>query len=345
MLLFYLGAAVWGSQFPVDYKRNQIYVATGNYYQLPDSVQKCVDETSNLTLFSDPCNQPGAYGQAILALDMDTGIIRWNQILGPINAYTSVCVSSPTHVNCPPNPGKDADFGQAPILKLDMKFKLGGENRDQLFVGQKSGIVYGFDAQTGTIVWSNQVAPGATSGGILFGSAADDQYIYVGNNNGNGLNYTLPDGSITAKASWSALDLITGELKWTTVDPTTNILQTSANFALTIWDQLVLVQGGTKPFRNNPPIKGCLYGLNKTNGQILYEKCVEDTILGSGGSVARNIIYVTIGYMTPREATDGVMALQLPQYLEIDPDTDSAFNKKTPLIFYPFCLFCLFLVF
>src|ERR1700728_4128776 len=121
--LIYLGAAIWGSQFPIDYKRNQIYIATGNYYKLPALVQKCLNETSNLTLYSDPCDQPNAYGQAILALDMSTGIVRWSQNLGSINAYTIACgLPGPLpHVNCPPNPGNDSDFGQAPILKLNLR--------------------------------------------------------------------------------------------------------------------------------------------------------------------------------------------------------------------------------
>ncbi|CAF3083491.1 unnamed protein product [Rotaria sp. Silwood2] len=310
----YSGAGVWGSQFPVDYKRNQIYIGTGNYYKLPPLVQQCLDETTNLTLYSDPCNQPGVYGQAILALDMSTGIIRWSRTLASIEAWTVACLfpDSVPNPNCPSKPGLDFDFGQAPILKLNLKYKFGGNNRDQLFVGQKSGIAYDFDAETGTLIWSNQVSPGSYAGGMEFGSAADDQYLYVGNNNVEGLRYTLPDGTTTTKASWSALDLVTGDIKWTTVDPTTDITQTSAYFALTIWDQLVLVQGGTLPYSTSNPIKGCLYGLNKKNGKILYEKCIQNTPLGTGASVAKNTIYVGVGYNISRVATDGILALQLP---------------------------------
>jgi len=272
-----------------------------------------VDDTSNLTLFSHPCDQPGAYGQAVVAVDMTTGIIRWGQNVGPINAWNKAChsVLNPNSP-CPPNPGNDSDFGQAPILKLNLMYKLGGSNRDQLFVGQKSGIAFGLDAETGAVIWSTPVAPGAHGGGIKLGSAADDQYLYVGNNNADRLNYTLPNGTITTKASWSALDLVTGDIKWTTVDPTINITQTSADLALTVWDQLVLVQGGSYPGSTDNYIKGCLYGLNKTNGEVLYEWCMENAPIGSGASVARNTIYVTIGYHTTRPATDGIVALQLP---------------------------------
>ena len=239
-----------------------------------------------MTLYSDPCNQPGAYGQAILALDISTGIVRWSRNLGSIDAWTAACIfpGSATNPNCPSRPGEDSDFGQAPILKLNVKYKFGGKNRDQLFVGQKSGIAYGFDAETGTIIWSNQVAPGSYAGGIQYGSAADDKYLYVGNNNARSLSYTLPDGTTTTKASWSALDLVTGDIKWTTVDPTTNVTRTSAYFALAVWDQLVLVQGGNPPTAAGNATHGCLYGLNKENGQVLFEKCIDDTPLGSGAS-------------------------------------------------------------
>jgi polyvinyl alcohol dehydrogenase (cytochrome) len=308
--LIYLGATVWGSQFPVDYKRNQIYVATANYYKLPDLIQQCVNDTHNLTLYSDPCDLPGAYGEAVIALDMTTGIVRWSRNIGAVNGYVDGC--GHPHPNCPPYPGDDTDFGQAPILKLNLTYKLGGKNRDQLFVGQKSGIAFNFDAETGRSIWSNQVAPGGNGGGMKFGSAADDQYLYVGNMNGGGLNYTLPNGTITTKASWSALDLVTGDIKWTTVDPTTNINQTSADLALTVWDQLVLVQGGSYTGATEGPIKGCLYGLNKMNGEVLYEWCIENSTIGSGASVAKNTIYVGLGYLMPRPATDGIVALQLP---------------------------------
>lgn len=311
--LYFSGAAVWGSQFPVDYERNQIYIATGNYYEVPKPVQKCLDDTNNLTLFSDPCNQPGAYGDTILALDMDTGLIRWSRILEPVDAWTGACISpSGQNPNCPARPGPDYDFAQAPILKKDFKYKFGGAKRDQLFVGQKSGIAHCLDAETGTVTWSNQVSPGSFAGGMELGSAADDQHLYVGNNNGASLSYALPDGSTTTKASWSALDLVTGNIKWTTVDPTANVNRTSAFFPLTVWDELVLVEGGSPPIGLNTPIKGCLYGLNKKTGRILYEKCIENTPLGGGASVAKNTIYVGIGYDITRAATDGVLALQLP---------------------------------
>ncbi|CAF4171164.1 unnamed protein product, partial [Rotaria sordida] len=133
---------------------------------------------------------------------MSTGIVRWSRNLGSIDAWTAACLFSGSvpNPNCPPKPGSDSDFGQAPILKLNLKYKFGGKNRDQLFVGQKSGVAYGFDAETGTVIWSTQVSPASYLGGMLFGSAADDRYLYIGNNDADSLSYTLPDGTTTTKA-------------------------------------------------------------------------------------------------------------------------------------------------
>ena len=82
-----------------------------------------------------------------------------------------------------------------------------------MFVGQKSGVVYGIDATTETVILSNHVSPNSPFGRIEFGSSADDNYIYVGSNNGIGLNYTLFDGTTIIKSSWSTLDLVTGDIK------------------------------------------------------------------------------------------------------------------------------------
>src|SRR2546422_990442 len=80
---------------------------------------------------------------------------------------------NPNTANCPENPGEDLDFGSSPILK-----NVGG--KDLLIVGQKSGVVHALDpAQLGKIVWQVRVGRGGALGGIEWGSAADDENIYV----------------------------------------------------------------------------------------------------------------------------------------------------------------------
>jgi hypothetical protein len=64
-----------------------------------------------------------------------------------------VCsLPGPVNPNCPPIPGPDADFGEAPMLLTVLLPKRG--LTDILVTGQKSGFVWGLDAQTGSVIWA-----------------------------------------------------------------------------------------------------------------------------------------------------------------------------------------------
>jgi polyvinyl alcohol dehydrogenase (cytochrome) len=70
--------------------------------------------------------------------------------------------------------GPDFDFGNSPILRT-----LPGGRR-VLTLGQKSGVVYGLAPdERGRILWQYRAGKGGALGGIEWGSAADDQNIYV----------------------------------------------------------------------------------------------------------------------------------------------------------------------
>ncbi|CAF1105539.1 unnamed protein product [Didymodactylos carnosus] len=316
----YSGAAVWGSAFSVDRKRNTIYVATGNNYRLPKSIQKCIGKTKKIRRYfvADPCQERENYGQSVLALDISTGVVRWVQSLGPINAFTQACArvgntSKPTGTNCPKNPGPDYDFGQQPILKRNIAYKFGGEKRDQIYVGQKSGQAYSFDAETGYLIWTVKTGPGSPTGGMEFGSAADNNYFYAGNNNADYKRYILPNGNKTNSPGWSSINLKTGKIRWTTVDPH----RTGSAFGpLTVWNKLLLVIGGDQPVITEPGqtastiLQGCVYGLRKSDGYILYKRCFQ-SLIGGGVSVVDKTIYLGVGYDFARPE-DGLYALQLP---------------------------------
>ncbi|CAF1154689.1 unnamed protein product [Didymodactylos carnosus] len=286
---------------------------------LPKSIQKCISGTEKIKhLFvADPCQERDNYGQSVMAIDMNSGQVRWVESLGPINAFTASCLalgaSKTSAINCPKNPGPDYDFGQAPILKRHIPYKFGGEKRDQIYVGQKSGQAYAFDAETGYLIWTTVGGPGSAVGGMEFGSSADDDYFYVGNNNADLKQYTLPNERKTRAPSWSSISLKTGKIRWTTTDP--QGLNGSAFAPLTIWDQLVLVQGGTQPLSirmqgDSNFTRGCLYGLRKDDGHMLYEKCIDNKI-GGGASVVDKIIYLGSGYQLTT-SSGGLYALELP---------------------------------
>jgi polyvinyl alcohol dehydrogenase (cytochrome) len=143
------GVAIWTSP-TLDVAKNLIYVATGNAYTSPAA------PTSD----------------AVVALDMASGAIQWVQQATPNDVYVIGC--KPGVENCPTEVGPDFDFGNAPILRT-----LPGGRRI-LTLGQKSGVVYGMDPDDkGKIVWQMRAGKGGELGGIEWGSAADDQNVYV----------------------------------------------------------------------------------------------------------------------------------------------------------------------
>jgi polyvinyl alcohol dehydrogenase (cytochrome) len=143
------GAAIWTSP-TLDVAKNTIYVATGNAYTSPAA------PTSD----------------AVVALDMTSGKILWSQQVTPNDVFVIGC--KPGVENCPDDVGPDFDFGNSPILRT-----LPGGRR-VLTLGQKSGVVYGLAPdERGRILWQYRAGKGGALGGIEWGSAADDQNIYV----------------------------------------------------------------------------------------------------------------------------------------------------------------------
>jgi len=144
------GAAVWSAP-TVDPVTKSLYVATGDAYSMPAAPTT----------------------DAIVALDLETGAIKWANQTTAGDAFTMACgAADPT--NCPEKEGPDHDFGQSPILVT-----LAGGKR-VIVAGQKSGVVHGFDPdQGGKKLWSTTVGRGGALGGIEWGSASDGQNMYV----------------------------------------------------------------------------------------------------------------------------------------------------------------------
>jgi polyvinyl alcohol dehydrogenase (cytochrome) len=148
------GAGVWSAP-TIDVQRQALYVATGDNYSDPPS------ETSD----------------AIVAFDLATGRMLWHWQATANDSYVVSCFSADrTNTNCPESNGPDHDFGQSPILVS----LLSGQR--VLVVGQKSGVVHALDPdQEGKILWQTRVGKGGALGGIMWGSAADQDHVYVAN--------------------------------------------------------------------------------------------------------------------------------------------------------------------
>ena len=173
------GATVWSSP-TIDPKRKLLYVATGNGYSDPDI--KTAD--------------------AIVAMDLETGAIRWSQQASPDMFNWDCGPRSARLGNCPPNAGTDVDFGGSPIL-MDA-----GNGRELLVAGQKSAVVHAFDPDhRGKIVWQTRIGKGGPGGGIQWGIAAGEGLVFA----------PISDsvrGDPTSGGGLFALDAATGKVVW-----------------------------------------------------------------------------------------------------------------------------------
>ena len=144
------GAGIWSTP-TIDERLGVLYVSTGDNYSDPSS------KTSD----------------SVLAMSLKTGELLWSRQLTENDAFNTSC-TSPSPANCPDAKGPDFDFGQPPIL-----VDFGGGNR-ALVIAQKSGMVHAIDPdKKGTILWQTRAAQGGYLGGSQWGSASDEQKLYV----------------------------------------------------------------------------------------------------------------------------------------------------------------------
>ncbi len=201
----YSGGAVWGSSPVVDLTRHLVYVATGNNYAKPTdpTYLDCIGAGGA----EGACLSPEDYLDSVLALDTSTGAVKWSKRLRDDDDWNTACLQDmPGAGNCPVGAGPDYDFGSMPN-----EFPVGSAM--DIGAGQKSGIYSAFDADTGQLLWAQQVGPGGSLGGILWGSATDGARIYVAIGNPSGQSYA---GGTAG--SWAALDAVSGNILWQVPD-------------------------------------------------------------------------------------------------------------------------------
>lgn len=172
------GAAVWDTP-TLDPARGVLYVGTGDDY----------------TDISAPT------ADAVMALDLATGKVRWVRQLRPHDHWTAGCSFGGP---CPQPAGPDADIGGSVLL---VKLASG---RDVLVAGAKSGVVYGLDPdQRGRLLWQKRVGAGGLFGGIEWGMAAIGGTVYVP------ISDSLPTHPADAPhPGLAAVSAATGKLLW-----------------------------------------------------------------------------------------------------------------------------------
>jgi len=294
------GNAVWGSSPAVDARRGQIYIATGNNYSVPQDVLDCVTAAGDDPDAKQACLPADNHFDSIVALDAQTGAIRWATRALPYDAWTVDCIPFfGDGDNCPEPAGPDYDFGQAPALftvKPD-----GGMPRDLVGAGQKSGQYWAVDPDSGQVVWVTQAGPGGTAGGLQWGSAVDGKRVYTANANFNEVPWTLPDGSTTATGIWSGLDARTGEILWQTT-PTSG---GSTSGPATVANGVM--------FGCSLDPQGYMYALDAATGDILWSFPSGGSCL-SGAAISRGQVfwgsgYSNFGFGTPNNK---IFAFELP---------------------------------
>ena len=104
-----------------------------------------------------------------MALYLKTGAIKWATRVVPFDTWNGNCfVNEPGLGTCPEPRGGDLDFGQGAMLYTAT---VNGKARDFLAAGQKSGMFWGIDRDSGKVAWGTHVGPGGQSGGTEWGSA------------------------------------------------------------------------------------------------------------------------------------------------------------------------------
>ena len=222
------GGSVWNSP-TVDAQRRVIYFGTGDATTAPAA------KTSD----------------AVLALHMDTGKIRWSYQAFPNDSFLVGCDGPAKTDNCPVVQGPDLDIPASPILRA-----LPGGRRI-LLVATKPGDLIALDPdRNGEVIWKRNIgnAPntdtkeGALAAfrdyAIMWGGAADRENAYFG----------LSGGTV------AAVKLATGEQVWmTTVVPQGK--RVSYNAAASLIPGVLFVGGND----------GSLTALATADGRKLWE--------------------------------------------------------------------------
>jgi polyvinyl alcohol dehydrogenase (cytochrome) len=275
------GVAVWGSTPVVDAARNTLYVTTGNNYNVPEEVKAC--QKKRLT---DPklpsCAVPGNHIDAVVALNLDTGLVKWSTSIEGYDAWNATCFIQPSNKNCPDPFGGDFDFAQGAML---FRVDHNGGFQELLGVGQKSGFFWALDPETGTIQWSTKVGPSGNLGGMMWGSATDGRRIYVALSNSKAERFRLqPSGVLSIGGAWSALDAATGKILWQTATPGS----AAAMGPVTVANGVLYAPSMALAGDN-------MFALDAASGKILWRYPSGGSVL-SGAAVVNGVVYWGSGY-------------------------------------------------
>jgi polyvinyl alcohol dehydrogenase (cytochrome) len=276
----YSGVGVWGSTVVPDLVRGVVYATTGNNYSIPTdpAYTTCVSSGGAPAA----CQSSSNHVDSVLALSMKDGSIRWSQRLATTDDWNVACFFG--GINCPvQNQGPDFDFASGANV-LVAKGLL-GLPRLILGAGQKSGAYSAFDPDNGHLLWSTQVGPGSSLGGMEWGSATDGARVYVAIANLYGIPYTV-GGQLITGGSWAALDPTTGKILWQKAEPAGSL----ALGPVAVANGVVYapsMAGGTS--QQN------MFALDARTGAVLWSFAAGGSVI-AGASIVGDTVYWGSGY-------------------------------------------------
>ncbi|MBF0316095.1 MAG: PQQ-binding-like beta-propeller repeat protein [Oligoflexia bacterium] len=311
----YSGAAIWGSAPAIDPKRNLLYVGTGNNYDVPSAIKRCMKERTENKLSEKECverfGDPDNYANSIIAFDLTSGEVKWSKKTLLYDAWNVACTRFilpwyPNFGGCPYPAGIDGDFGQAPMI---LTINQSGKSKDILAIGQKSGLFFALDPdKEGEIIWTTRVGPDGVFGGHQWGSAADEKRIYTQTTNFDHKKAMLIAGPYKGVevngGYWSALDKVTGEILWQTPVPASFLpLRGEGISHITFGKNLGMgffgVSMGPLTVANGVvyagSMDGHMYALDAENGAILWSFKTKGSVM-SAPSIVDGVLYWGTGY-------------------------------------------------
>jgi len=293
----YSGAAVWGSSPVVDPARGMIYVGTGNNYAAPTdpAYLRCIKAGG----VAADCQSADNHADSIVALNLANGSVKWAQrmedwpeVADQDGSDFSNEACGKGDPGCPTPKGPDFDFGSAPN---EINYASASGTTTILGIGQKSGIYYAFNPDSGELLWQTQLGPGSHLSGIMWGSATDGQRIYVAVSDIAGISYAGGNAG-----SWAALNPANGAIEWQVPDP----FGASDVGPVAVANGVVYV-----PSTAGKPTERNMIALNAATGQTLWSFPSGATTI-AGAAVLNGAVYWGTGYthIPLPEFTGGVNA-------------------------------------
>jgi polyvinyl alcohol dehydrogenase (cytochrome) len=260
------GSGIWSAP-TIDARRRLLYVGTGNTYSGP----------------------PQPSSDAVVALDLTTGSIKWTRQVTPNDIYVSGCRPGASNPNCPDLIGPDHDFGSPPMLTTLP------DGKDIIVIGQKSGVGFALDPdRQGAVMWQYPAGQGGALGGIEWGSALDAENAY----------FAVSDMTRPQPGGLHAVRLATGERAWFAPPPALKCgpgrgCSAAQSAALTAIPGAVFSGSNDGALRAYSTQDGSLVWEFDTNREFQTVNGVPArgaSMLGPGPAVAGGMMFVNSGY-------------------------------------------------